>query len=621
MTSRTTRILGRRASRVGPLALSTCAALASTAAAQVRVATYNVAGLKGDTNAIRSVLSAMHADDRMGFAVPVGIFVFAEVLQSDIGPLQTLVNQAAPSGVTYALATYTTSGSEDSASGAQALFYRTDYFSEITGAHQDFATGGSRNTDRWQLQLNGYSSTAARVYVYGSHLKASTGSANVIARLDGVTAIRANADALGAGVRAIYAGDMNFYTNTESGFAAFVAAGNGAAIDPLGTADWTGAGNAIKHSQSPRDIVANGLVGGGMDDRFDLLLPTAQLSDGTGLSLISGTYRSLGNDGQHYNLAINTGNNFYYASNVARSNTLAANLFNASDHIPVLLDMRVPAWNAASLGTVPARVVQNGSASAEVRVMNDAPGDFSAGIDPLTYTVAGTGTLTGTFNGTAPLSPAFASVLVPINTATVGVRTGTATVTSTKEAVQNPSVALPVSLRVVRRSNPSFSAAVDTDATSVPLGIPSGSGAVDTDLAVSNFSFNIDQSLMDITAVQIPAGPFSLVSGTATGIGATPATVRVRFDPTGLAPGAYSAQVTIQTKDENIPGATTSSIVASFQATVESGRPEDLNNDGVVDGADLGLLLAAWGGTGAADINGDGHADGADLGMLLAAWG
>ena len=47
----------------------------------------------------------------------------------------------------------------------------------------------------------------------------------------------------------------------------------------------------------------------------------------------------------------------------------------------------------------------------------------------------------------------------------------------------------------------------------------------------------------------------------------------------------------------------------------------DLNNDGVVDGADLGLLLGEWGQTGsAADLNDDATVDGADLGVLLGAW-
>ena len=48
--------------------------------------------------------------------------------------------------------------------------------------------------------------------------------------------------------------------------------------------------------------------------------------------------------------------------------------------------------------------------------------------------------------------------------------------------------------------------------------------------------------------------------------------------------------------------------------------PEDLNGDGVINGADLGLLLGAWG-TSGQDINGDGIVNGADLGLLLGAWG
>ena len=54
-----------------------------------------------------------------------------------------------------------------------------------------------------------------------------------------------------------------------------------------------------------------------------------------------------------------------------------------------------------------------------------------------------------------------------------------------------------------------------------------------------------------------------------------------------------------------------------------SACPADQNNDGVVNGADLGLLLGAWGPCPncRADINIDGVVNGADLGLLLGAWG
>jgi len=47
----------------------------------------------------------------------------------------------------------------------------------------------------------------------------------------------------------------------------------------------------------------------------------------------------------------------------------------------------------------------------------------------------------------------------------------------------------------------------------------------------------------------------------------------------------------------------------------------DLDGDGIVDGADLGLLLQQWGSGGSADLNGDGVVDGIDLGILLQQWG
>ena len=50
----------------------------------------------------------------------------------------------------------------------------------------------------------------------------------------------------------------------------------------------------------------------------------------------------------------------------------------------------------------------------------------------------------------------------------------------------------------------------------------------------------------------------------------------------------------------------------------------DINDDGWVDGVDLGIVLASWSTESAdapADLNRDGAVDGADLGVLLAAWG
>lgn len=54
--------------------------------------------------------------------------------------------------------------------------------------------------------------------------------------------------------------------------------------------------------------------------------------------------------------------------------------------------------------------------------------------------------------------------------------------------------------------------------------------------------------------------------------------------------------------------------------TQQGRQTPDLDGDGHVSGADLGILLAHWGGSGRGDLNADGAVNGADLGALLAAW-
>ncbi len=49
--------------------------------------------------------------------------------------------------------------------------------------------------------------------------------------------------------------------------------------------------------------------------------------------------------------------------------------------------------------------------------------------------------------------------------------------------------------------------------------------------------------------------------------------------------------------------------------------PADLNCDGVVNAADLAILLGAWGGIGAADLDASGDVNAADLAILLGEWG
>jgi hypothetical protein len=57
--------------------------------------------------------------------------------------------------------------------------------------------------------------------------------------------------------------------------------------------------------------------------------------------------------------------------------------------------------------------------------------------------------------------------------------------------------------------------------------------------------------------------------------------------------------------------------IKSFVAAGSCGVPGDLDGNGVVNGADIAILLNAWGGGGPADIDGDGTVDARDMSILL----
>ncbi len=104
------------------------------------------------------------------------------------------------------------------------------------------------------------------------------------------------------------------------------------------------------------------------------------------------------------------------------------------------------------------------------------------------------------------------------------------------------------------------------------------------------------------------------------GFNPTPDQVFTILVSTGARTGTFSA---IDSCDPVIVTYGPNSV--SVQFTGIYGHDADINHDGVVNGADLGLLLGGWGdcveGCCAADLNQDGIVNGADLGMLLGSWG
>ena len=613
-------------SRISRLTLMTIlvGSIVSPAISQMRVTSYNVARLWGDLSALENVIVAFGDDDLPGFAVAPAIMAFQEVRSSNVPVIEGLVSSALP-GVSYTTATFTSSPSEDGSGGGQLMLFRSDLFTEEPFWHADIFTQAGRDTDRWKLRLIGSQDDGGIIWVYSSHLKASTGSANEDARLDGATDIRADAESLDSGSNIIFVGDYNLYSNTEEAYAKMVESGVNQSIDPLGNGSWSGSGNSIKHTQSPRLSNKGSLVGGGVDDRFDFHFYTAPLMSAGGFSLIEDSYRCLGNDGNHYNESINTGTNSYYPGQISRSNALADDLFEASDHMPVMSDFAIPGRLTCVLSGDLGRVVSGGSQSIPVLIANGRSVVDEAAASDLNYTYSGDSILVGSGVGTAPLLPAFDSKMFSLAAGLQGKFSAQVNVNATSSGVSYPSYDLNTQGTAVRFSNPSFSANSELNQTTYVGETESDSGSLVIEIPVYNYNWDSLQAALDLENASGLSGRFFPVDGFNMNITDEPSVVRFGFNSNGAADGVYTSSALISTSDEDIPGETSRTISISFEVTVGPvGLPTDFNGDGSVNGADLGLLLAAWGSCAAPcpfDLTGDGSVNGADLGLVLADWG
>jgi len=92
------------------------------------------------------------------------------------------------------------------------------------------------------------------------------------------------------------------------------------------------------------------------------------------------------------------------------------------------------------------------------------------------------------------------------------------------------------------------------------------------------------------------------------------------IDPSPILDGGLTGVNVSRTQGTGLVDISVSDLTFTLPTECKEPVLADLNGDGVVDGADLGILLSNWGGKGVGDLNDDGIVDGADLGILLSAW-
>jgi hypothetical protein len=165
------------------------------------------------------------------------------------------------------------------------------------------------------------------------HLKASSGSTNEQLRAAEVDSLRKVTNALPAGSDFIVCGDFNIYGDYEPAYQNLVRdnpGDDGDFVDPLNiTGVWNNPVYSIYHTQSTRATSVGGGAGGGLDDRFDMILYSNAVAQAGGMMYVPGSCQPFGNDGNHFSRSINFG------TNGAVPQALANALYYSSDHLPV----------------------------------------------------------------------------------------------------------------------------------------------------------------------------------------------------------------------------------------------------------------------------------------------
>jgi hypothetical protein len=502
------------------------------------------------------------------------------------------------------------------------MFYRANQFHEIPSGHRDIFTGAGRRTDRWQLRLDGYTDPQIDLYIYSAHLRAGSSSSQQADRLFGAQEILEDITSLPAGSRVIVSGDMNFGSNGEDAYEAFTTSG---LDDPLGVGSWSGASNAIKHSQSPRASGLGGLVGGGMDDRFDFQLTSPGLLDGGGFAVIEGTYRHVSNDGNHYDTSINDGTNTYWPDDVAGSNALADAMYSASDHIPVACDYQIPARLAGAILPTWGPIIVGGSVEIFGVLANDAPVFVSQGADECFFAAAGSGAFSGTDSGVLYALAAAHEVFLIASAETPGTHVGTISVVTIAEDVPD-ALELTATGTALAHANATFDEFSDVTTTSLAIPVEPDQGVVPFEVTIFNRGFDDLQALLDCDAIDGMEAPVELLSPLETGVGEDPAVVQLGVDTQGFVGGeVLNMMITIHVSDEDLPGEANGELTLELEIRVsgDASCSGDVTGDQNVTIADLLAVIDAWGTCQgcAADINDDGLVGIVDLLLVIEFWG
>lgn len=203
-----------------------------------------------------------------------------------------------------------------------------------------------RNIDHYSFELNVESNDPIYLEVFVAHLKSSTGPANRQMRFDMVEVVTNELQNFTQpNTHVLFAGDFNFYNSTEIGYQQILNPANAIKlIDPVNApGSWqNNAAFSHLHTQSTRVSNlgfgggANSGAGGGLDDRFDFIMMSENFNSSSRFSYVNGSYQAYGNNGGCLDKDVKDP-----SCTGTYSLTLRNNLYDMSDHLPVVMQFSI----------------------------------------------------------------------------------------------------------------------------------------------------------------------------------------------------------------------------------------------------------------------------------------
>ena len=294
----------------------------------IKIATWNLLNFPGSTGVTRE-------DDfrKVINQISLDVLVVQEMTSySGVNEfLDNVMNYSTPG-------TYEAAPFYDGPDTDNALFYKISKIKLLS--HQQIPTT-LRDISEYVLEIKDGPGKGAVFRIYSVHLKSGSATSDKNKRTQEATTLRNYLDGLPLNSLFLVCGDYNLESSSEPAYGILTgdqSDNDGRVKDPINRPGYWNDNIAFAdiHTQSTRTIQFGGGASGGLDDRFDLILMSYALETSNELIFKTGSYFAYGNDGQHFNKAINDGINGAVSSEIANA------LYEASDHLPVLIELDPP---------------------------------------------------------------------------------------------------------------------------------------------------------------------------------------------------------------------------------------------------------------------------------------